>query len=417
MTIRTDLSFDMEVSPRIITVASPSTEITLQDLHDTVVDFEDFHEGGQHPRLIQSAGKDILGGGILVGITSTLQNAKLAFEARLGPTFIQCTVSGGNLVAVDSGGSPISPIEPTAFTQVVITNSSSATLQEQGAIQYSSYNGGVTIDVTSSNTGTDYPIGTPQAPVNNIDDAYDIAVARGFPDFFIIGDLHLTASVPILDGYTFIGSGKDRTTITLDALATVSDCTYIEAKVTGTLDGDSRLQDCLIENLNFIKGFIEQCVLSAGTIVLGGGNIAHFLDCWSGVAGTGTPVIDCGGVGQGLALRNYNGGIKLINKTGAGEAISVDLNSGQIIVDDTVTAGDVILRGVGNWSNSDTYIGTANVIDQLVEGDKLSDLHRSAFNRRKWDKTANTVTLYDDDGITPLYVFDTNADLSELTPQ
>jgi len=48
---------------------------------------------------------------------------------------------------------------------------------------------------------------------------------------------------------------------------------------------------------------------------------------------------------------------------------------------------------------------------------KVDDLHKAHFNRRKWDKVADTVTLYADDGVTPLYVFDTDDDMSELTPQ
>lgn len=43
---------------------------------------------------------------------------------------IQCDVTGGNLVAVDTGGSPISSIFPTAFTQVVRTSSASATIAQ-----------------------------------------------------------------------------------------------------------------------------------------------------------------------------------------------------------------------------------------------------------------------------------------------
>jgi hypothetical protein len=41
----------------------------------------------------------------------------------------QCSISGGNLVAVDSNGTSINPVTPTAFTQVQLANSSSATLQ------------------------------------------------------------------------------------------------------------------------------------------------------------------------------------------------------------------------------------------------------------------------------------------------
>lgn len=416
MTIRTDFSYNMEVSPRIITVAAPSVEVTIQDLHDTISDYQDSPEGGQYPHLIESAGKEVLGGGVLVGITATLQNALLAFEARSGPTYTQCNVSGGNLVAVDANGDPVtSPISPTAFTQVVIANSSSATLQEQDAIQYASFNGGVWYDSTSSNTGTTFPVGSPQAPVNNVYDAYDIAVERGFAVGYLLSDLTMPTDLP-LTGFTFIGQGKDRTLITVPDLATVSSCTYIDAEVTGYLDGNNTLRDCLITNLNYIRGYIESCVLSAGTITLAGSDVAHFLDCYSGQPGLGTPTIDLGGSGQDLALRNYNGGIRLINKTGTDD-VSIDLNSGQIVIDDTVNAGIVVLRGIGEWVNASTYAGNATVIEQLVEGDKLHALHRSAFNRRRWDKVADTVTIYDDDGVTPLYVFDTNSDLSELTPQ
>jgi hypothetical protein len=41
----------------------------------------------------------------------------------------QCTISGGNLVAVDANGASINPVTPTAFTQIAVANSSSATLQ------------------------------------------------------------------------------------------------------------------------------------------------------------------------------------------------------------------------------------------------------------------------------------------------
>ena len=129
MAIRNDLSVNWEVSPRIITVAAPSTTITIQDLHDTCRDIEDnLPENQEFEHLIDSAGKEPLGGGSFVGITATLQNAKLAFEARSGPDFVACTVTGGNLVAVDTNGDNIDPIQVTAYTQVTVAQSSSPTI-------------------------------------------------------------------------------------------------------------------------------------------------------------------------------------------------------------------------------------------------------------------------------------------------
>lgn len=129
------ITVDFTLSPRIITVPSPLNVITIQDLHDTLTNIEDdMHNGIQYARLIRSAGKESLGGGQAVGITATLLNAKLAFAARGGPAYVQCVVSGGNLVAIDDVGSPTSPIEPTAFTQILVAASSSATSLDINAL-------------------------------------------------------------------------------------------------------------------------------------------------------------------------------------------------------------------------------------------------------------------------------------------
>jgi len=378
MTIRSDLSIDWEVSPRIITVAAPSTEITMQDLLDTLRDEEAKPANVDDNYIVDAAGKENLGGGVRVGLTVTLQNAQLAFEARSGPDYVQCNITGGNLVAVDASGADISPIHPTAYTQIVLANSSSATLQEQTSIQYSSFNGGVTYDKTSPYSGTDFPTGTPQQPVNNVYDAYDIAIKYGFTTGYVISDLTLPTDLP-LEGFTFIGAGKDRTEIIIPDAASVSGCSYIDAHITGYLDGNNTLKDCLVDDLHYIKGYLEQCVLAPGTIVLAGSEEAHFLDCYSGVPGTGTPTIDMGTSGQALALRNYNGGIKLINKAGP-EPVSIDLNSGQIKLDSTVTGGDIVCRGVGKLIDADTdepiHTGDwygANIINEIISIHNVAD--------------------------------------------
>jgi len=103
MTIRTDLTVDWAVSPRIITVAAPSVEITIQDLHDTCRSLEAEPSAMDDKPLIESSGLESLDGVTKVGLTATLQNALVAFEARLGPEYIQCNASGGNLVAIDDG--------------------------------------------------------------------------------------------------------------------------------------------------------------------------------------------------------------------------------------------------------------------------------------------------------------------------
>lgn len=194
------------LSPRIITVDAPDTTISVQELTNLIKGWEDEPPNLSYPILVETSGKEALGGGVLVGITAELQNAVIGFEPRTtsissgsatsanvegtilidtGATFqtdgvsagdiiinfddqslatvlrvdsetrithypladgsandwsiadgykiwteVQCDVSGGNLVSVDGDGNSIDAIFPTAFTNTVIAQSSSATAIE-----------------------------------------------------------------------------------------------------------------------------------------------------------------------------------------------------------------------------------------------------------------------------------------------
>lgn len=119
------------LSPRIIEVQAPTTEISVQVLSNLIKDWEDEPSSLPFPILIKTSGKQSLGGGVLVGITAELQNAQVSFQARDGtddPPEVACTITGGNLVAIDENSTSINAIYPTAYTQVVIAQSSSATI-------------------------------------------------------------------------------------------------------------------------------------------------------------------------------------------------------------------------------------------------------------------------------------------------
>lgn len=445
------------LSPRLVVVPDTDTSISAQELVDELRDWEDRPTSTDDDFIISAAGKEDLGGGQLVGITATLQNAQIHFQGRTTPrltaepvttasangtvcicaaaTFVtdgvtrgdivlnettfgmatvlsvdsetqltslplsggsrndwqvsdtvrvynnqQCDVEGGNVVAVDENGGEISAILPSAFVQAVRTSSSSATLQELQDLQFASFNGGVSVDIVDGVTGTTFPAGTEREPVDNFVDALAIASVRGFNKFYVIGAATIDSGLTY-DNKEFIGQGQNLSTFTVTAAASVISCAFKRAKVTGTLDGDSHIQQCIIENLDFISGIIEDCILNPGTITLGGSEIAHFVGCQSGVPGVSTPVIDMGGSGQGLALRGYSGGIKLINHSGTDD-ISIDLDSGQVRIDlATMTNGTIVVRGNGkvvNDANGDhlpsgTY-GGLTLINETTWGLMLTEL-------------------------------------------
>jgi len=112
---------------RIIQVDAPQTTVDIQDLVNQIRVYEANLLNLDYPSLANASGKQSLGGGSYVGITLELiNNWRLAFEARSGPDTVLCTVAGGNLVATNIYSN--NPISPTAFTQVNIAQSSSATI-------------------------------------------------------------------------------------------------------------------------------------------------------------------------------------------------------------------------------------------------------------------------------------------------
>ena len=379
MAFRNDISVNWNVSPRIITVAAPSTELTIQDLHDTMRALEDDLDNLSYEKIISSGGKERLDEVTKVTITATLLNAKVGFEAR--SSWTQCRVSGGNLVAVDSNGDDMNPIHPTAYVNVDRTSSSSGTLQEQDALNYSSYQNAVWVNASSSQIGTDFPSGTREFPVNNVQDAVVIANEKGFDIIRFIGNYTLGAGDDVT-GFTLIGQNPTRTFLTLGTDAIISNVEIKECTLAGTLDGNATVRECVIWDMNYFSGYIHHSVLTNSIITLGNNATALFLHCYSGVPGSDTPTIDLGGSGQALGLRNYNGGIKLINKTGT-DGCSLDVNAGQVKIEDTCTAGDIYIRGVckvtDNSGSGCTVYTDGRAAMDIVTATKIDVINASQY--------------------------------------
>jgi len=118
-----------------------------------------------------------------------------------------------------------------------------------------------------------------------------------------------------------------------------------------------------------------------------------------------------------FAGANYAGFDKIINGyviQFSAPATRVDLlGSNNDIIDVLIVNG---ISVVPSNSAGLQVVSSGSGLD-AVQDTKLTEVHRAHFNKRAWDKTGNTVTIFDADGITVLHVFDTNSDLSEITPQ
>ncbi|NOR85394.1 hypothetical protein GQ473_04695 [archaeon] len=348
---------------KIITVLIPDTEITIQNLLNDIRQYEDELSSMDIPIIASCAGKESLGGGVSVGLTLTLLDDWIvAFEARSGPDYIQCKVSGGNIVSYDGS----TPISPTAFTQVLITASASATTQELDAIQYASFNGGVTIDSINGVSGTTYNIGTMENPVNNLHDAIIIANSRGFYTLYVSEDIILGSDNDI-QNLTVIGRSIRDTNITIDPSVICDNLGVENCYLRGTLDGGIRIETCTIGDMYYVSGYILNSFLD-GTVVLNGNEDALFANC-SMSNPNNIPIIDMGGSGQNVTFTDYSGCIRFKNMT-ANNKINIQIDGGCIFLEDTIIAGTITITGIGQLFDESS--GTTIITEGFVSRDTIS---------------------------------------------
>ncbi len=252
--------------------------------------------------------------------------------------------------AVNLQGANTNIADVTNVNQVSVRSFNSAGLISMPDVEYASFNGGVTVNVLSPYSGTIFPTGTPRQPVNNMVDAMLIAEYRGLDRFYIIGDIVFDSDV-VLDGYIVFGQTNHHTTITFSAGCSTEGSEFHEATLQGTMDGSCEIVSCTILDLAGFSGEMFWCLLK-GEITLLGSSTIQIMNCVDGLPGPGTPVLNVGS-GMDVGIWNYTGGLQIQNKTGD-DAMSINLIAGRIILTDTVTDGDIIVRGVGQLiDNSD----------------------------------------------------------------
>ena len=352
MAIRNDLIIDWSVKPRIIIVEAPSTEITMQDTLDTLRYMESEPSAMDNSPIIDGSGKEPLDAVTKNGLTISLLDARLGFEARTEWT--QCGFTGGNLVAFDGEQVKLrkitasTPVHSTDFVNVDRVSSSSGTLQEQDALQYSSYSGRVNIDVTSNNTGVEYPVGNMEYPVNNLQDAVIIAESKGFDVLEFRGTLALGVGDDI-SNKTIRGTNP-MTSILVVTTEAITNNVYIrDCYFTGALNGGSVIRDCVLGNIQYFNGYIEHCALTTATIYINGGGV--LLNCVAGATCTSDPIIDVENA-TSLAIRDFQGSLTLVNKVGVG-ACEINLN-GRLTLDESMDGGQLTIFGDGYVVNNST---------------------------------------------------------------
>lgn len=325
-----------------------------------------------YPFPIRSVGGDPLPGDKALGATFFLDST---WKIRPYEGSHVLNVNG-NLYSED-GTSPFTPTIGSYNVTIISAVSSlvDSTVVQQSEIERMAFGNVITIDVVNGVAGTDYDIGTNNNPSNNITDAKLIAIREGFNTLYIKGNITLTET-DVIDNYIIEGQGQVFTLITITSGCSCSNTEFVDLSIQGTLgSGDQFFKFCNVLDLTDFSGFMNQCMLN-GTIILNGSNVVNFVYCSCGLPGGSSAIIDMGGSGRDLNVRNYSGCLTIKNLT-VNQSLELDFISGELTIEATVTAGTFDIRGVVIPENLGTPtlinasgIVNANIIKQNKEGNK-----------------------------------------------
>jgi hypothetical protein len=236
-------------------------------------------------------------------------------------------------------------LDAKVANQVSVLANNSAGLINNEAVNDQSYLAGrVYIDTSGAgNPGTVFPKGTPPDAVDNWADALVIAGDRNLRQYDLFGTLTLTGTDDITSSHWW-GNGIVTTAMVLGGGDTEGSI-FQQLQLSGTADGRIAGVDCLVLSITGFSGALRECVLG-GTLTIHSTNTLPiiFRNCMSGVAGVGTPVLDMNSANCPVSIRNYTGGLQIQNFD-QGNNMSIDVLSGNIILDATCTSGTIVLRG------------------------------------------------------------------------
>jgi len=304
-------------------------ELNLETFRAILNDLQDSEEGMPWPTTHEHYTTVNVGGVQLAHVLILLDPYTITFEdGQYAVNLVGANSNAGDRVNVN---------------QVSVRSANSAGLVQTREIEYASFGGGITLDQLNGFSGTLYPTGTPQRPVNNLVDAMLIANVRGFTTLFIKGNATIDGSASLAE-MRLQGESPIRSAITILDAADVLDCEILDCTISGILDGGTSIKNCFIENLEYVNGTIYDSGIK-GNIILNGFEDAVLVNCYT-MDMEAVSSIDMNETGQNLMMPNYSGAI-LIKNLIEPMKVSIGLNSGKVILDSTIISGTIVVSGVG----------------------------------------------------------------------
>ena len=348
------MTYDFVSSPRVANIPDGAGDVTVEDLWDTLSEEAAKVENLDKKKFINRP----LGGGRATlsptkdtGITLVLDNMVLKFPDQAGPGYVIKRVVDGNLIAIDSGGSPIEPLVSSDFTNWKNEADVSGVILNAAALDATAFvNGAVWIDSDVGTAGTAFPLGTPTSPVDNVEDARTIALANNLRTLMILsGDLTFYLPTSAFDTFNILNVAREAGGVPgWDGNGATHANTKFQAM---NLIGDFgssfiRPNSCTIQGVSEVHGDFANCdIVSEIAAPLG---LAfpqmQFTDC--AFRDFGVPAINF--TTSTFGFMRINGGtgvLSIRNMADANHSLIIDGFSGRLIIEASCTAGTITARG------------------------------------------------------------------------
>ena len=376
---------------RIIQLTPGTIELDVTDMYSR---WKDWTAQGDNSKWLNAF--EVIGGDPTIGGNRISPYYFLTNGWRVRPQEANHTLQVGGILLVQGGGDPYLSTVGTFNVRItaIVPLEAEFVVAQLPEIEFASFQNAVWVNESSMRQGVEYPTGTRQYAVNNIPDAVAIANARGFNRIGLIGNATVGDNVNIED-FVFFGQNQILSKLTIHEGAHTLRCEFRDLTIEGTLDGDSLIYNCNIGTLDYVNGEIHQSLIR-GPVSLGGEKIAYFIDCYGACEGDDAleelPIIDCNGTGHSLSLRRYTGGVTIRNKTGP-DKISADINSGFVVLDETVSNGNIVIRGTGRIENNSTggIVNSEDLLNRHSISDAVLNEDIAQYGNNGIDNVANAL--------------------------
>lgn len=254
---------------------------------------------------------------------------------------MQVTISG--LATLDDERA--NPDEDVLFQKARIDN-----------VSVQSYQGQVFIATASGFSGTNYPIGTQQAPVDNLTDAKTIADANGFKTFRLARGDTITLNADF-SGYTFIGDA--------DIIGNSQLCLgsgFLECDVSGSFicDAETDFTRCSLKGC-VAQGEFNNCAFKlADSLTLNGDST--LVQCYSELVSASTAFTIATGSNRIIRINGFFGDLE-VKDMQATTTVFVDAVFGRLTLGGSVAGPVVNISGVAELVDNSS--ATVNDIARL----------------------------------------------------